>query len=62
MDLGTIGNTIVGAGAGGAGGQILFALPGLSGTVQIVSALLTGGVSAGLTSLLMGFLTSKMYA
>lgn len=62
MNLGAIGNTIVGAVGGGAGGQILFGLLGLSGTVQIVSALLTGGVSGGLTTLLIGFLKSKMYA
>jgi len=62
MNLGAIGNTIVGAVGGGAGGQILFALLGLSGTVQIVSALLTGGASGGLATLLIGFLKSKMYA
>jgi len=55
------GNTIVGTGEG-AGGQILFALSGLSGTVQIVSASLTGGAGGGPTSLLTGFLKSKMYA
>ena len=62
MNLGAIGNTIVGGVGGGAGGQILFALLGLSGSVQIVSALLTGGVSGGLATLLVGFLKSKMYA
>ena len=47
MNLGTIGNSVVGALGGGVGGQILFAILGLSGTVQIVSALVTGGVSGG---------------
>jgi hypothetical protein len=62
MNLGTIGNTITGAVGGGVGGQILFGLVGLSDTVQIVSALLTGGVSGGLVTLLIGFLKSKMFA
>ena len=62
INLGAIGNAIVGAVGGGAGGQILLALLGLSGTVQVVSALLTGGVSGGLTTLLIGFLKSKMHA
>jgi uncharacterized membrane protein YeaQ/YmgE (transglycosylase-associated protein family) len=62
MNLGTTGNAIVGAVSGGVGGQILFALLGLSGTVQIVSALLAGGVSGGLTTLLVGFLKSKIHA
>ena len=60
VNLGTIGNTIVGALGGGLGGQVFFALLGLSGTVQIVSALVTGAVSGGLATLLIGFLKSKM--
>jgi uncharacterized membrane protein YeaQ/YmgE (transglycosylase-associated protein family) len=55
MNLGTIGNAIVGALGGGVGGQFLFALLGLSGSVQVVSALLTGAVSGGLATLLIGF-------
>ena len=62
MSLGAIGNAIVGAAGGGAGGQILLGLLGLSGTVQVVSAALTGGISGGLTTLLIGYLKSKMYA
>jgi hypothetical protein len=34
MNLGTIGNSVAGALGGGVGGQILFAILGLSGTVQ----------------------------
>jgi hypothetical protein len=60
VNLGTIGNTLVGALGGGVGGQVLFTLLGLSGTVQIVSALITGAVSGGLATLLIGFLKSKM--
>jgi hypothetical protein len=60
--LGTIGNATVGALGGGVGGQILFALLGLSGTLQIVSALVTGGLSGGLATLLIGFLKSKISA
>ena len=62
MSLGTIGNSVVGALGGGVGGQILFAILGLSGTVQIVSALVVGGVSGGLATLLIGFLKSKISA
>ena len=62
MSLGTIGNSVVGALAGGVGGQILIAMLGLSGTVQIVSALVTGGVSGGLAALLIGFLKSRISA
>ncbi len=62
MSLGTIGNSFVGALGGGVGGQILFAILGLSGTVQIVSALVVGGVSGGLATLLIGFLKSKISA
>ena len=54
MNLGTIGNAIVGALGGGVGGQSFSTLLGLSGTVQVVSAL-TGAVSAGLATLLNGF-------
>ena len=59
-NLGTIGNTIVGALGGGVGGQVVFTLLGLSGTVQIVSALVTGAMSGGLATLLIGFLKSKI--
>jgi hypothetical protein len=62
MNLGTIGNAIVGALGGGVGGQIFLTLLGLSGTVQIVSALVTGGLSGGLATLLIGFLKSKISA
>jgi uncharacterized membrane protein YeaQ/YmgE (transglycosylase-associated protein family) len=60
MNLGTIGNSVAGALGGGVGGQILFAILGLSGSLQIVSALITGGVSGGLATLLIGFLKSKI--
>lgn len=60
MSLGEIGNTLVGALGGGIGGTILFAIIGLSGTVQIVSALVTGGIMGGLATLLGGLLKSKM--
>ena len=62
VNLGTIGNTLVGALGGGVGGQVLFTLLGLSGTIQIVSALVTGAVSGGLATLLIGFLKSKIAA
>ena len=62
MNLGTIGNAVVGALGGGVGGQIFLTLLGLSGTVQIVSALVTGGLSGGLATLLIGFLKSKISA
>ena len=62
MSLGTIGNSVIGALAGGVGGQILVAMLGLSGSVQIVSALVTGGVSGGLAALLIGFLKSRISA
>ena len=60
INLGTIGNMIVGALGGGVGGQVFFTLLGLSGTVQIVSALVTGAVSGGLATLLIGFPKSKI--
>ena len=60
VNLGTIGNILVGALGGGVGGQVLFTLLGLSGTIQIVSALVTGAVSGGLATLLIGFLKSKI--
>ena len=62
MNLGAIGNAIVGALGGGVGGQVFFTLLGLSGTVQVVSALLTGAISGGLATLLIGFLKSKTSA
>ena len=61
MNLGAIGNAIVGALDGG-GRQIFLTLLGLSGTVQIVSALVAGGLSGGLATLLIGFLKSKISA
>jgi hypothetical protein len=65
--LSPIGNTIVGALGGGVGGQILSALLGLGGTAaasgldigSIVSAFATGGVSGGLTALVVGYLKSR---
>jgi uncharacterized membrane protein YeaQ/YmgE (transglycosylase-associated protein family) len=59
-NLGTIGDTIVGALGGGVGGQVVFTLLGLNGTVQIVSAFVTGAMSGGLATLLIGFLKSKI--
>ena len=59
-NLGTIGNAFVGALGGSVGSQVLFSLLGLGGTVQIVSALVTGAVSGGLATLLIGFLKSKI--
>ena len=69
-NLGPLGNTIAGAAGGGVGGQILNAILGLGGTAaasgmdisSIVSAFLTGGVSGGLTALVVGFLKAKMTA
>ncbi|HWK38263.1 MAG TPA: hypothetical protein VNR88_05045 [Hyphomicrobium sp.] len=62
--LGTLGNTIAGALGGGLGGQVLHALLGLGGTAAasgldlgtVVSAFATGGISGGLTALLLGYL------
>jgi hypothetical protein len=59
-DLGPIGNATVGALGGGIGGQILFGMLGLSGTVQIISALVTGAISGGLLTLLVGLVKSKV--
>jgi hypothetical protein len=60
-DLRPIGNAIVGALGGGIGGQILFGMLGLGGTVQVISALVTGGISGGLVTLLVGLLKSKVF-
>jgi uncharacterized membrane protein YeaQ/YmgE (transglycosylase-associated protein family) len=65
--LGTVGNTIAGALGGGIGGQILSAMLGLGGTAaasgldvgSIVSAFATGGISGGLTALVVGYLKTK---
>ncbi|MFA5899476.1 MAG: hypothetical protein WC829_10230 [Hyphomicrobium sp.] len=65
--LGTVGNTIAGALGGGVGGQILTSLLGLGGTAAasgldigtIISAFATGGVSGGLTALVLGYLKTK---
>lgn len=59
---GPVANAAVGALAGGIVGQILFAMFGLSGTVQIVSALITGAIGGGLGTLLAGFLKSRISA
>lgn len=66
--LSPLGNTIAGALGGGIGGQILTALLGLGGTAaasgldvgSIVSAFATGGVSGGLTALVIGYLKSRV--
>jgi hypothetical protein len=66
--LGPLGNTIAGALGGGVGGQILNSLLGLGGAAAtsgldigtIVSAFLTGGVSGGLTALVIGLIKSKL--
>ncbi len=66
--LSPLGNTIAGALGGGIGGQILTALLGLGGTAaasgldvgSIVSAFATGGVSGGLTALVLGYLKSRV--
>jgi uncharacterized membrane protein YeaQ/YmgE (transglycosylase-associated protein family) len=62
ISLGTIGNCVVGALAGAIGGQILFAGLGLSGSVQIMSALLTGAVSGGIATLTFGFLKAVVFS
>lgn len=66
--LSPLGNTIAGALGGGVGGQILHALMGASGAAAasgldfgtIVSAFATGGISGGLTALVLGYLKSKL--
>lgn len=68
--LSPLGNTIAGAIGGGIGGQILSALLGLGGTAAasgldigtIVSAFATGGISGGLTALVVGYLKTKLAA
>lgn len=68
--LGTVGNTIAGALGGGVGGQILNAVLGLGGAAAtsgldigtIISAFATGGISGGLTALVIGFLKAKFAA
>jgi hypothetical protein len=68
--LGPLANTIVGALGGGVGGQILNSVLGLGGAAAasgldintIVSGFLTGGVSGGLTALVIGFLKSRLAA
>jgi hypothetical protein len=66
--LGPLGNSIAGALGGGIGGQLLNAIFGLGSAAaasgldigSIVSGFLTGGVSGGLTALVVAFLKSKM--
>jgi uncharacterized membrane protein YeaQ/YmgE (transglycosylase-associated protein family) len=66
--LGTLGNTIAGAIGGGVGGQILNTLLGIGTATAatgldlntIVSGSLTGGVSGGLTTLVLAFLKSRL--
>jgi hypothetical protein len=68
VNLGPLGNSIAGALGGGIGGQILTSIFGLGGAAatsgldigSIVSAFLTGGLSGGLTALVIGFLKAKM--
>ena len=68
LSLGPLGNSIAGALGGGVGGQILNAILGIGGAAaasgldigSVVSAFLTGGVSGGVTALIVGFLKSKM--
>jgi hypothetical protein len=62
VSLGTTGNCIVGALAGAIGGQLLFAGLGLGGSVQIMSALLTGAVSGGIATLAVGFLKAVFFS
>lgn len=59
---GPVGNAAVGALGGGIVGQILFAMFGLSGTVQVASALITGAIGGGVGTLLVGFLKSRISA
>jgi uncharacterized membrane protein YeaQ/YmgE (transglycosylase-associated protein family) len=66
--LGPLGNTVAGALGGGVIGQILNGVLGVGGAAAasgldigtIVSAFVTGGVSGGLTAIVIGFLKSKM--
>jgi hypothetical protein len=66
--LGPLGNTIAGALGGGVLGQIVTALLGVGGTAaasgldvsSIVSAFVTGGVSGGVTTLIVAFLKAKL--
>src|SRR5262245_6912772 len=68
VNLGPLGNSIAGALGGGIGGQILTSIFGMGGAAAasgldigtIVSAFLTGGVSGGLTALVIGFLKAKL--
>ena len=68
VNLGPLGNSIAGALGGGIGGQVLNAILGIGGAAaasgldigSIVSAFLTGGVSGGLTALVVGFLKAMM--
>lgn len=59
---GPVANAAVGALGGGIVGQILFAMLGLSGTVQVASALITGAIGGGVGTLLVGFLKSRISA
>jgi hypothetical protein len=66
--LGTVGNSIAGALGGGVGGQILSSVLGIGGAAAtsgldigtIGSGFVTGGLSGGLTALVLGFLKSKL--
>ena len=66
--LSPIGNTIAGALGGGLGGQILHSLFGVGAATAasgmdigtIVSAFATGGISGGLTALVIGYLKTRM--
>jgi hypothetical protein len=66
FSLGPFGNTIAGAIGGGVGGQILSALLGAGSATAgldlgtIVQGFLTGGVSGGLTALVLGYLKAKL--
>jgi hypothetical protein len=68
VNLGPLGNTIAGALGGGIGGQLLSAALGLGGTAaasgldigSIISAFATGGISGGLTALVVGYLKTKL--
>ena len=62
INLGTVANAAVGALGGGIVGQVLFAMLGLGGTVQVASALITGAIGGGLGTLLVGFVKSKISA